>query len=168
MPSLVTKLKQADNVHTFMAVAASVYEINFEARANHTGAVSGSHGRLPCHCCPGETRGKQAMVRTLMLLAVFLVPAIARAQFTYTNHHGYITITGYTGPGGVVTIPRTIDGLPVTTIGERAFFLDTRLTGVTIPDSVRMIGVGAFYLCTKLTNVTINQGVLHLEGSAEQ
>ena len=34
-----------------------------------------------------------------------------------TTNNGTITITGYTGPGGAVTIPGTINGLPVTSIG---------------------------------------------------
>ena len=38
--------------------------------------------------------------------------------YTYTTNNGTITITGYTGPGGAVTIPGTINGLPVTSIGD--------------------------------------------------
>ena len=33
-----------------------------------------------------------------------------------------ITITGYTGPGGEVTISATIGSVPVTTIGDDAFW----------------------------------------------
>ena len=40
-----------------------------------------------------------------------------------------IIITGYGGKGGSVEIPAEIDGLPVTAIGERAFF-NNRLTSV--------------------------------------
>ena len=47
----------------------------------------------------------------LMLLAL---PAPVQAQFNYTTNNGTITITGYTGSGGAVTIPSTINGLPVT------------------------------------------------------
>jgi hypothetical protein len=32
-----------------------------------------------------------------------------------------VTLTGYTGPGGTVTIPGTLNGLPVTSIGTNAF-----------------------------------------------
>jgi len=44
----------------------------------------------------------------LVVLAALLVLALPRscwAQFTFTNNNGAITITGYTGPGGDVTIP---------------------------------------------------------------
>ena len=38
-------------------------------------------------------------------------------QYLYTVNNGTITITGYTGSGGAITIPSTINGLPVTSIG---------------------------------------------------
>jgi hypothetical protein len=61
-------------------------------------------------------------------------------DFTFMNTKGTITITGYTGPGGAVTIPTTINGLPVTSVGDRAFSGLNNLTGVTIPDSVTNLG----------------------------
>ena len=57
----------------------------------------------------------------LPLLLLLALPAAVQAQFTYTTNNGAITITGYTGPGGAVTIPSTINGLPVTSIGDQAF-----------------------------------------------
>ena len=44
-------------------------------------------------------------------------------EFNYTTNNGTITITGYTGPGGAVTIPSTINGLPVTSIGDRCVLI---------------------------------------------
>ena len=67
--------------------------------------------------------------------------------------NGMITITGYTGTGGVVTIPSTITGLPVTSIGNSAFASSASLTSVTIPNSVTSIGNSAFASCTSLTGV---------------
>ena len=56
-------------------------------------------------------------VRILPLLLLLMLPAAVQAQdFTYTTNNGAITITGYTGPGGAVTIPDMINGLPVTSI----------------------------------------------------
>ena len=58
-------------------------------------------------------------LRQLCLLATLLLtlPAVVQAQFKFTtNTDNTIGITGYTGSGGVVTIPGTINFLPVITI----------------------------------------------------
>jgi hypothetical protein len=89
----------------------------------------------------------------LLLLLLFALPAVVQAQFNYTTNDGTITITKYTGPGGAVTIPSTIKGLPVTSIGFCAFYDCTSLTSVTIPNSVTDIEGSAFAGCTSLTSV---------------
>jgi hypothetical protein len=98
-------------------------------------------------------------------------------DFTYTNTNGTITITGYTGLGGNVTIPSSINGLPVTSIGGYAFQFLFNLTNITIPDSVTNIedgayykggGMGTFWGCTNLTNATLGQSVTHIGFGAFQ
>jgi hypothetical protein len=97
-------------------------------------------------------------------LLVFALPAVGRAlDFTYTTTNGTITITRYTGSGGAVDIPRTIDGLPVASIENYAFSGCTSLTSVTIPDSVTSLGFNgvdgwysAFYECSGLTAITVD------------
>ena len=96
------------------------------------------------------------VVLPLLLLAF---PAVVQAQFTFTTNNGAITITGYTGPSGVVTIPSTISGWPVTSIGDWAFTYSSGVTSVSIPNSVISIGDGAFWPCASLTNVMISNGV---------
>ena len=91
----------------------------------------------------------------IVALALLALPAVVQAQFNYTTNNGAITITGYTGPGGDVTIPDTINGLPVTSIGDGAFSSCTRLTSVTIPNSVTSIGSYAFVGCTSLAAITV-------------
>jgi hypothetical protein len=87
------------------------------------------------------------------------LPTAVWIQFTYTTHDGTITITGYTGSGGSVTIPGTINSLPVTSIGDNAFENLTRVTSVTIPDSVTNIGASAFEGCASVSGITIPDGV---------
>jgi len=93
------------------------------------------------------------------LLLCLSLPLNVHAQLTYTTNDGAITITEYTGPGGVVTIPGMIDGLPVTRIGENAFYNASSLTGVTIPGSVTNIGDYAFYGCANLAGISIPNSV---------
>lgn len=101
--------------------------------------------------------------------------SVGRTQdFAYTNNNGRITITGYTGPDGAVTIPRTLDGLPVTVIGFSAFSLidaktgqnSLRLTSVTIPDSVTTIKNNAFDDSPYLGSISLGNGVTTIENGA--
>ena len=98
----------------------------------------------------------KSQTKALDLSLLFLAGAVAvhAAQFgdfTYQSSGTEITITKYTGAGGAVTIPDTIAGLPVTTIGFQAFVGCTNLTSVVILDSVARIELLAFMNCTRLT-----------------
>src|SRR5258708_5350298 len=102
-----------------------------------------------------KTRIQKLLVGAALVGAATLV----QAQFSYTNNgNGTCTITGYTGPGGTVTIPNSINGLSVVSIGIGAFEARS-MTSVTIPDSVTSIGGGAFEFCNGLPNATIGSGV---------
>jgi hypothetical protein len=98
-----------------------------------------------------------------LLLLLLAPPALAQAQFNYTTNNGAITITGYTGPGGEVIIPSTINDLPVTGIETNAFFYCLSLTSVTIPDSVTDLGASAFEQCFALTNVSMGSSITRIE-----
>jgi hypothetical protein len=74
------------------------------------------------------------------------------------NGRSDLTITGYTGPGGYVTIPAAIEGLEVQTIGSSAFE-GKNLTFVTIPPGVLTIG-GSAFAGNMLPSVIIPAGVV--------
>ena len=100
------------------------------------------------------------IVRLLPILLFMIVGSAARAQvYEYTEDFGEITITGYNGTGGAVTIPATIDGMPVASIGDFAFAENSNVTSVTMGSNVITIGNQAFSECTSLTGVTIGSGV---------
>ena len=103
--------------------------------------------------------------RLLGLVLALGLPAAVQAQYTYTTNTGTITITGYTGSGGAVIIPSTINGLPVTSIGTNAFVF-CNVTSVTIPSSVTTIGAWAFSYCFSLTNVAIPNSVTSIGDGA--
>lgn len=74
------------------------------------------------------------------------------------------TITSFQMEGdGVVTLPRTIDGVQVKKIGPRAFMDCTGLKKVIIPGSIDTIGDSAFFHCEDLAEVQIEDGTLKIE-----
>jgi len=112
----------------------------------------------------GQRRVFASWILVPLILLTFAVAL--RAQFTYTVTNDTVTITGYASSGGDVTLPSTIDGLPVTSIGDRALQCLYSLTNLTIPDSIMSIGNGAFTYCRNLTNVTIGSNVTNIGDSA--
>src|SRR5664280_3119177 len=111
------------------------------------------------------------LILSLSAGVVASVPS-ARADtsgdYQYTLAGGNVTITKYTGGNGVVVIPSTLGGCPVTNIGDVAFFSKVALTSVTIPNSVTSIGAAAFSACRALTSVTIPNSVTSIEAGAFQ
>ena len=99
------------------------------------------------------------VTRLLPLLLLLALPAVVQAQFTYTTNNGTITITAYTGPGGVVTIPSSTNGLPVTGIGDWALETNANVISVGVPNSVTSIGVSAFWGCTSMTSAALGSGL---------
>lgn len=83
------------------------------------------------------------------------------SDFAYTAADGEVTITEYTGTSEHVLIPDTIDGLPVTALGHRAFYEKT-VTTVVVPDSVTEIGAACFSGDNYLVSLKLPDGLKRL------
>jgi hypothetical protein len=120
--------------------------------------------------------------------AVPTAETAAPRDFNFTiegrGNSRYVKITKYIGSKPVLAIPGTINGLPVTSIGKRAFepglwytkvttvvlpsgltdieeqaFMNSAITEIVIPPGVTRIGAEAFASCTGLKSITLPQTI---------
>ena len=99
--------------------------------------------------------------RKLALLTATQSPAPDEEEsvkFRYRVEQNGAVITGYEGSVALLTIPDTLDGHPVISIGERAFE-GAGVRAIVIPEGVQDIGWFAFYNCHDLVNVTLPQSL---------
>ena len=85
--------------------------------------------------------------------------------FTLLDNNTY-SVTDYTGTAADVVIPSLYKGLPVTTIGDRAFYSCYVLSSVKIGDRVTVIEEYAFCHCTALESVEMGASVTTIELAA--
>ena len=96
------------------------------------------------------------------------VPAETQAPttaFHYRIEDGRVVITAYQGTARDVIIPAEIAGFPVVRIGDNAF-QSTKITSVTLPDTVTSIGWFAFAECDALHTVTLPASVISIDYGA--
>jgi len=122
---------------------------------------------------------KPNLVQTFFFWMILLTLPVTGLAQTYTNLYGMwsygttngaITLTGfssfgstYTTTNKVITLPGSINGLPVTAIAGAAFEGDYGDFGtVTIPNSITSIGANAFSSCTYLSSVLVGNSVTNV------
>ena len=87
-------------------------------------------------------------------------------DFNYVIDAAGAKVISYVGTATTVSIPSTLGGSAVTSIGGSAFLSCTLITSVTIPSGVTSIGDKAFKSNSALTNVTIPSTVTSIGASA--
>lgn len=63
------------------------------------------------------------------------------------------SLLSYSGTATSITIPQTVNGITVTSVGENAF-ADSNLIEIIMPSTVKAIGAGAFSNCIQLRTVS--------------
>jgi uncharacterized repeat protein (TIGR02543 family) len=102
-----------------------------------------------------------AVTFCVVLHALAETATVDGVTWTFTVSGGKATVTDASPAVGKLSIPSQIGDYPVTSIGNYTFSYCTRLTSVTIPDSVTSIGEEAFSECNNLKSVAIGSGMMH-------
>lgn len=159
----VTKIGEAafqDNTTiTSVTIPASVTEIGSNAFAGCTNLTSVTYGgdwrnlTIQSGNPAVEDAAKDAANEQLF-------------DFEFILNNTAVTVTRYKGTAADVTIPSRYKGKPVTVIDHVAFYNNSAVTSVTIPDSVTAIPDYAFGYCSQLTNISIPNSVTFIGFSA--
>ena len=127
-----------------------------------------------------------SLAAALALSACFLPPAAVRAEedsdpseepdLLWCGAFGYLLledgtadIRSWAGEGMELTIPSELDGIPVSSVGDGAFWCvdgAEYLCRVTVPAGVKRIGVNAFRSCSALEEITLPEGLEEIGAGA--
>lgn len=81
-------------------------------------------------------------------------------DFTYClDADGGACILEYTGSDSSLSIPQEMDGHPVRSIGEKAFYECDSLTEVELPEGLTAIGKNAFSVCISLKKIELPESL---------
>ncbi len=75
--------------------------------------------------------------------------------FRFRKADGCQILERYAGKDEKVTVPSEYEGLPVTGIGENAFYDHARICEIVLPDSITGIGPNAFRGCKSLKKINL-------------
>lgn len=148
-----------DSAVTSVTIPASVTEIGANAFAGCTNLTSVTYGgdwsnlTIQSGNPAVEDAAKDAANEQLF-------------DFEFILNNTAVVVISYKGTAADVTIPSRYKGKPVTVIDPVAFYNNSAVTSVTIPDSVTAIPDYAFGFCSQLTNISIPNSVTFIGFSA--
>ncbi len=94
------------------------------------------------------------------------LPSINQPIYSLNLAGTEYVVTGFDGNAAEIVIPTTYNGLRVTSIYEKAFYNNTYIKKVTLPNTITSIGEFAFQGCTNLAQINIPESVLLIDTSA--
>lgn len=89
-------------------------------------------------------------------------------KYQLINNDTEFQLVGGGKASGDVVMESIYRGKPVTSIKEKALYGNTKITSITISDTVKTIGEKAFSKCSKLKTVTIPESVVSIGANAFQ
>lgn len=157
-------MKYSPIVRIMPLVLAALLTVSGCARPAEPSDTTADHERPdiePCHQAftpePITLDTDQTDYRTMAEAVFDVVAAAPASDFTYEMTDGGVRLTAYNGTGGTVVIPDSIQGTPVTALGDGLFQDNTALTALSIPTSVTSIGVNLLTGCRSLQLLRLPQ-----------
>ena len=99
-------------------------------------------------------------------LAAPRIPVYKVGNVLYFLDKASGTITGFAGEPKDITVPTSLGGYNVVSIGHRAFAGSPTLTSVIIPDGITTVSAEAFAACPNLSRVEISSTVSYIGDKA--
>ncbi len=87
-------------------------------------------------------------------------------EFEYNVYETYVEISKYISTETIVTVPHTIEELPVKSIGDWSFVGCENITSVKLPNGIVQIGCEAFEDCSSLEEINLPDGLEVIEKGA--
>ena len=112
----------------------------------------------------------KTLLISLFIILAFTIKSYGASDFSYTlDANGNATITAYKGSESNLTIPSTIEGHNVVTIGKHAFDESSNSTNghtiknLVISEGIQRIELLAFVKCTNLETVKLPESLTFLD-----
>ncbi len=112
----------------------------------------------------------KTLLISLFIILAFTIKSYGASDFSYTlDANGNATITAYNGSESNLTIPSTIEGHNVVTIGKHAFDESRNSTNghtiknLVISEGIQRIELLAFVKCTNLETVKLPESLTFLD-----
>lgn len=145
---------------TMQAIGALVKGLANSRRRRRNSGKLPQQSRFPadCLCEALEVR----VVMSAASLVVAPTTENSASDFTYSPWNGGIAISSYAGPGGIVRIPATIEGLPVTSILGLGLAGRRDVTSVVLPAGVTALHFNAF-AGSSITSISLPASVTFID-----
>ena len=139
-------------VLTFAGVGFSALSESAQVAGDIMSAINGRTGQ------DGETGNTDSASNAPEVIQV--------GFYRYTAENGGAVLRGWVGSETDVTVPETLDDLPVVCVGENAFRGNAVIVSVTLPEGITRIEAGAFAECSALRAVTLPESLTFIADDA--
>ena len=117
---------------------------------------------------PGETTAEEFDFPDTY--PAYLAPQFAKetpegVAYLMAEDGSHMMAVGWRGEGKTITVPETIDGLPVTEIMATAFSGTEKVENIILPNSIEIIGKFAFAQMPQLISVKLPEGITEIPDS---